>query len=100
MKSARIPIAAMAIAVLTGSIAPELQAAVNGAPAAAFTAPVRNERIAIDFNNVDVRVVIRFFSKVTGKNIIIDDKVKGSVTLVSPSDISIDDAWPVFLSVL
>jgi len=56
--------------------------------------------VSIDFNNVDINVLIKFISELTGKNFIIDSKVKGKVTIISPTKISVDEAYKVFESVL
>ncbi|BBO80148.1 type II secretion system protein GspD [Desulfosarcina ovata subsp. sediminis] len=56
--------------------------------------------VSIDFNNVDISVFIKFISELTGKNFIIDQRVKGKVTIISPSKISVDEAFKVFESVL
>jgi len=56
--------------------------------------------ISIDFNNVDINVFIKFISELTGKNFIVDNKIKGKVTVISPSKISVKEAYKVFESVL
>ena len=56
--------------------------------------------VSIDFNNVDINVFIKFMSKLTGKNFVVDNRVKGTVTIISPTKISIKDAYRVFESVL
>lgn len=56
--------------------------------------------VTIDFNNVDIGVFIKFISELTGKNFVIDNRVKGKVTIISPAKISVDDAYRVFESVL
>jgi general secretion pathway protein D len=56
--------------------------------------------VTIDFDNVDVLLFVKFISEVTGKNFIIDEKVKGKVTIISPTKISVDEAYRVFESVL
>jgi len=61
---------------------------------------VSNRFISIDFNNVDINVFIKFISELTGKNFIVDNKVKGKVTVISPSKISVKEAYKVFESVL
>ena len=55
---------------------------------------------SIDFNNVDITVFIKFISKLTGKNFIVDSRVKGNVTIISPTKLSTKDAYKVFESVL
>lgn len=59
-----------------------------------------NRSVTIDFNDVDIHVFIKFISELTGKNFIIDNKVKGKVTIVSPKKISVSEAYQVFESVL
>jgi general secretion pathway protein D len=39
-------------------------------------------------------------SKLTGKNFVVDNRVKGNVTIISPTKISVKDAYRVFESVL
>ena len=69
--------------------------------AKAQTTPTNSEQlVSIDFNNVDLVVFIKFMSDLTKKNFIIDDKVKGKVTIISPGKITVAEAYRVFLSVL
>jgi len=56
--------------------------------------------VTIDFDNVDITLFIKFISELTGKNFIIDKAVRGKVTIISPTKISIDEAYKVFESVL
>ena len=56
--------------------------------------------VKIEFDNVDILVFIRFIGEVTGKNFVIDPRVKGNVTVVAPTEISVDEAYKVFQSVL
>jgi len=56
--------------------------------------------VSIDFNDVDINVFVKFISELTGKNFVVDQRVKGKITIVSPSKISIDEAYKVFESVL
>ena len=56
--------------------------------------------VSIDFNNVDINVFIKFMSELTGTNFIVDQRVKGNVTIISPSKISLAEAYSVFQSVL
>lgn len=63
--------------------------------------PARDQRyVTIDFDNVDIQVFIKFISELTGKNFVIDDKVKGKVTIISPRKIAVDEVYKVFESVL
>lgn len=60
----------------------------------------RSEAVSIDFNNVDIRVFIKFMSNLTGKNFVVDRRIKGNVTIISPKRLSIEEAYNVFESVL
>jgi len=63
--------------------------------------PAGDDRfVSIDFNNVDIAVFIKFISELTGRNFIVDERVRGKVTVISPSRISVDEAFKVFESVL
>jgi general secretion pathway protein D len=87
---------------------PQRAPATERAEAKAIPAPEKPPRkkepekrfVTIDFDNVDILLFIKFISEVTGKNFVIDDKVKGKVTIVSPTKISVDEAYKVFESVL
>jgi len=56
--------------------------------------------VALNFQDVELPVLARFVSEVTGRNFIIDDRVKGTVTIVSPTRITPEEAYLVFESVL
>jgi len=79
-------------------------AAGQGGPAAGAPAPpaaaTGGELVQLDFNNAELSVVIDTIAKLTGKNFIYDDRVRGRVTVVSPTRITVDEAYAVFESVL
>lgn len=56
--------------------------------------------VTIDFNDVDISLFIKYISELTGKNFIVDRSVRGKITVISPTSISVDDAYRVFESVL
>ena len=56
--------------------------------------------VTIDFDNVDIAIFVKFISELTGKNFVIDKAVKGKVTIISPTKISVKEAYRVFESVL
>ncbi len=68
----------------------------------ADTAEVKREgnHITINFNNIELQAFTKFISDLTKRNFIIDDKVQGKVTIVSPTRISKEEAYQMFLSVL
>src|SRR5204862_4431363 len=67
----------------------------------AVTARAANEgTIALNFQDVELPVLAKFVSDVTGRNFIVDDRVRGKVTIISPTRITADEAFLVFQSVL
>jgi len=58
------------------------------------------EQVQLDFNDVELSVVIDTIARLTGKNFIYDDRVRGRVTIVSPTKITVEEAYAVFESVL
>jgi general secretion pathway protein D len=91
-------------------IALALALAAFGAGAAASAQPaeappaggatVANGDVQLDFNDVELSVVIDTIARLTGKNFIYDDRVRGRVTIVSPTRITVEEAYAVFESVL
>jgi general secretion pathway protein D len=59
-----------------------------------------SDTVQMDFQNVELTVVIDTIAKLTGRNFIYDDRVRGRVTIVSPSPMPVDQAYAVFESVL
>jgi len=49
---------------------------------------------------VDIRVFIKTIGQLTGVNFLVDDKIQGTVTLISPSQIRMGEVYSVFESVL
>jgi general secretion pathway protein D len=86
------------LAILIINFFSPLPSAVTQAQAA--DSKVAGKYISIDFNNVDINVFIKFISELTKKNFVVDKRVKGNVTIISPSKISVDEAYGVFESVL
>ena len=60
----------------------------------------KDKKVTFNFVDVDISSVVKFISEVTGKNFVFDDKVKGSITIIAPSKLSVDDAFSLFTSVL
>ena len=55
-----------------------------------------SELVNLDFNDVELNVVIDTISRMTGYNFIYDDRVRGRVTIVSPTEVTVDQAFAVF----
>ncbi len=56
--------------------------------------------VVLNFNEVDISTMVKFISDLTGKNFILDDRVKGKISVYSPSKLSTEEAYNVFISVL
>jgi general secretion pathway protein D len=56
--------------------------------------------ITLNFSNIDIAALVKVMSEFTRKNFILDEKVTGKVTLMTPTRISPDEAYQVFLSAL
>ncbi len=56
--------------------------------------------VSINFNGVDITVVTKFVSQVTGKNFLLSDAVRGKVTIISPTKIPANEVYKVFESAL
>ncbi len=56
--------------------------------------------ILMNFKDVDIMQIINLMSDLTGKNFLVDEKVRGKVTVIAPRPVSIGEAYNVFLSIL
>jgi general secretion pathway protein D len=56
--------------------------------------------ITMNFQDVDISVLAKFISEITGKNFIIDEGVRGKVTIISPTKVTPEQAYSTFKSVL
>jgi general secretion pathway protein D len=88
--------AALALGALLWVCSAAAQPAAPGAP----EGKPGEQFVSIDFNNVDISLFIKFMSELTGTNFVVDNAVKGKVTIISPARISLDEAYKVFESVL
>lgn len=61
---------------------------------------VEEELISLDLDAVDIKYVIKLISDLTGKNFILSDQVRGTVTVMSPTRIPVDGLFKVLESIL
>ena len=47
----------------------------------------------MNFQNVDIPVLAKFISEITGRNFIIDETVRGKVTIISPTKVTPEQAY-------
>jgi len=95
----RLAAAAAVVALLWGLLGAS-PAAAQPADASAPGKPPADQFVSIDFNNVDINLFIKFMSELTGTNFVVDQNVRGKVTIISPARISLEEAYRVFESVL
>ncbi len=68
--------------------------------ASAVLPVARAEQITLNLNNADIEALIKTVSEHTGKNFVIDPRVKGKVTVISAHPMDRDEFYQVFLSIL
>jgi general secretion pathway protein D len=61
---------------------------------------VRAEDVTLNYTDVDLVALINDVSRITGKNFIIDPRVKGKVNVVSSKPLNAKEVYNVFLSIL
>jgi general secretion pathway protein D len=76
--------------------------AAAGMPAAAKPTSNANggAHITLDFQDADIRAIVKFMSELTGVNYLIDNRVKGTVTIITPSPVTKPEAQQIFESIL
>ena len=97
MKHILIPILSILIIAQTSQLSRAQDTQRSDSPSKAET---QHQFVSIDFNNVDINVFIKFMSELSGTNFVVDQRVRGKVTIISPSKISMAEAYKVFESVL
>lgn len=55
---------------------------------------------SFDYPNAEITDVIKAMSQLTGKNFIIDPAVRGKISIIAPSQITMAEAWKAFLAAL
>ena len=70
--------------------------------AVASAAPVvkRGEPITLNFANADIEAVARTMATLTGRNVVVDPRVKGTITLTTERPVSAAAAYNQFLAML
>ncbi len=56
--------------------------------------------IVMNFNEVELSTMVKFMSELTGRNFVLDERVKGKISIFSPGKLSADEAFALFTSVL
>ena len=59
-----------------------------------------DDYVTLNFTNIDINALIKVMSELTRRNFILDEKVTGKITIMTPTKMSPDEAYQVFLSAL
>jgi general secretion pathway protein D len=58
------------------------------------------EKVALNFVNTDIDAVVKAVSIISGRNFVLDPRVKGTINVVSSSPIAPELAYPILISAL
>jgi general secretion pathway protein D len=76
----------------------------DGTPAGVAAEPSTRlgdqDLITMNFQNVDIPVLAKFISEITGRNFVLDESVRGKVSIISPTKVTPSQAYSIFQSVL
>jgi len=59
-----------------------------------------DELVSVNFDQVDIRIMIKTIGDITGINFVVDDSVRGTVTVMSPTKIRLGEIYKVLESIL
>jgi general secretion pathway protein D len=62
--------------------------------------PLSAETVTLNLKDADINALIDTVAEITGKNFIVDPRVKGKVTVISSRPMDNDEIYQVFLSIL
>lgn len=66
----------------------------------ALSASAEQEQVTLNFVNADIESVVKAVGLITGKNFVIDPRVKGTVNIVSAKPVPRELTYPILLSAL
>jgi general secretion pathway protein D len=69
-------------------------------PPAPSTPPMRAGQMLFNFQDADIQAVVKTVSQISGRNFLLDPRVKGKITIISAKPVSANAAYQIFLSAL
>lgn len=84
----------------TAAAEPSTQASLQMAQRPAPESSRADGTVHLNFRNVDILQMITLMSELTGRNFLVDDKVRGRITLIAPQPVTRAEAYQIFLSAL
>jgi general secretion pathway protein D len=82
----------------TGQLVPQAQA--QTAAATGVTPPRRGEPVTLNFASAEIEAVARTMATITGRNVVVDPRVKGTMNLSTDRPVSPGVAYNLFLATL
>jgi general secretion pathway protein D len=61
---------------------------------------VTDDLISVNFDHVDIRIMLKTIGDITGINFVLDDNVQGNVTVMSPTKIRLSEVYRILESIL
>jgi general secretion pathway protein D len=100
LPSARLPLSVLAVLAALAGL-PGLAAAQQPNELSAAGAPIRpGEPVTLNFANAEIDAVARTMAAISGRNVVVDPRVKGTITLVTDKPVSAKAALNQFLAAL
>ncbi len=75
-------------------------APVNSVPPAVTTKPLKPGEMLFNFQDADIQAVVKTISQISGRNFLLDPRVKGKVTIISAKPVAKEAAYEIFVSAL
>jgi general secretion pathway protein D len=72
----------------------------NGGSAPPKTPAIKPGQVLLNFQAADIQAVVKAVSQMTGRNFLLDPRVKGQVTIISARPVTTAAAYQIFLSAL
>lgn len=63
-------------------------------------AAMKSGKVSLNFEDIDIPILAKIISEITGKNIILDDRVQGKLSIFSAKPVTLQQAWGIFISSL
>jgi len=60
----------------------------------------KKNKIKIDFRDVEFKEIVKFISGIKPHSFMLDDRIKGKISFVSPAPVTVEEAWEGFLAML
>ncbi|MBN2325216.1 MAG: hypothetical protein JXQ30_15915 [Spirochaetes bacterium] len=66
----------------------------------ALTAVAQEEKVTLNFDNVEIELFLKTMSEITGRSFVLSDKVKGKISFVSSEEVPQNKVYDIVLSIL